>query len=135
MRLGEDQVKERGISIELETCANDSDVSGPVPLERELVREVALVDKDAIVRDALGLEATVLESHIGRVLQDHIAACCNSGHILKVLAHQTVATTGVGGVAHIELTLDTCRVTRLLTKEVLFLRTVLVQILGAKERN
>ena len=128
MSLGEDQVEKGWVSIKLETRADDSNVSGPVPLEWELVREMALVDEYTTVRDTFSLESTELKGHIGGVLQDHIASCGDTCDIFKVFAHQTVSTTRVGCVAHIKLTRGARSVTRLLAKKVVFLCMVLVNV-------
>ena len=90
---------------------------------------MTLVNKDSVVSDTLSLESTELERHVGRVLEDHITSGGNTSDVLKVLAHQTIATAGICRVTHIELAISSCCVTRLLAKKVVLLRLVLVQVL------
>ena len=58
------EVEEGRVSINLVTCADHGHFGVPIPLERQRVREVSLVNPGAVVCDPLSLEAAELESDV-----------------------------------------------------------------------
>ena len=72
MRLGEHQVEERRVYIDLVPGTDDSYIVRPLPLEGERVRKMRLFDPGAVVCDSFSLEAAELESNVRLVLDDHV---------------------------------------------------------------
>lgn len=90
---------------------------------------MSLVDPSAIISDTLSLESAVLQRDVWRVLQAHIRSSCCTCNILKVLAHETVPTSWVGGVANLHLFLAVTRgVASLVAEEQIFFSFVTINV-------
>ena len=127
--LCDGQIVERRVGIELIPGAHKSDISTPVFLEWEHVREVSLVNPRPLVDYAFSFEAAELQSNVGRVPHDHIRASRRPCRILKVLAHKTVTTTRVCSVndSHLLLAVTSC-VAGLWAEEPLLFQFISLQV-------
>lgn len=58
------QVEEGGIGVDLVTSADHCYFRVPIPLERQRIGEVSLVNPSALVGNALSLKAAELQCHV-----------------------------------------------------------------------
>lgn len=128
------QVEERRVGIQLEPCANYSDVRVHLGLEGQGVGEVGLVDPATLINDSLSLEATKLQRIVCLVLEHLIRSGSDTSHVFEVLAHQAVATARIRRIHHLHLfdTVTRC-VPSLVAEEQFFLTVVAIDVLRAEQ--
>ena len=85
-----EQVEERGVGVELVSRADNCNVGVPIPLERQHVWKVSLVNPGTSIGYTLSLEAAVLECNVRRVLDHLVRASGSPSYILEILAHQAI---------------------------------------------
>ena len=66
------KVEERGVSVELKSCADDGNIRTPLPLERKDKWEVSFVNPRSLVRYPFSFKSAELQGNIWGVFHHHV---------------------------------------------------------------
>ena len=134
MSLSKYQIEKWWCDVHWVSRAYHSDFRFEPFLKHKLEGVVGLPDPTSVIYYSLSLEAACLQSHIWRMLKNHIRASSYSRNIFKVLSHETISAARIGWI-HDRTLLNSLLVCKasLLAKEVVLNLVVSSNVLWTEQ--